>query len=175
MRAAMQLMTRDLRRANHHVGAMSDCIGNVSCNPDSTKIKRVVPEGGDCFRFWYDRQITPGPDASAFQLFTRGGVNVLQMSTADAATVTCGNDWGTAFDITDPDMMTVSAFTVNDAESYNEVISESELGHTQTVSKIRLTMTASLLTSAQGIPVTRTIEDMIMVRNHILCPAGTCP
>lgn len=172
MRSAMQLMTRDLRRANYHVGALN-CFGNIDCNPDSTKIKVITPEGGDCFRFWYDRQTTAGPDAGAFQLFTRSGVNVLQMTTEDDASVSCGDDWGVANDITDPSFMNVTAFTVSNADSYNEVISEDS--DTQTVSKIRLTLTAALLNTPADVPISKTIEDVILVRNHIYCPGGTCP
>lgn len=172
MRTAMQLATRDLRRANYHVGAM-DCYANINCNPDSTKIKVITPEGGDCFRYWYDRQTTPGPDAGAFQLFTRSGVNVVQMATTDDASVSCGNDWGVANDITDPSFMNVTAFTVSNTDSYNQVISEDS--DTQTVSKIRLTMTAALLNTPTSVPVSKTMEDLIMVRNPILCPGGTCP
>lgn len=172
MRTAMQLMTRDLRRANYHANAMN-CFADINCNPDTSKIKVITPEGGDCFRFWYDRQAAAGPDAGAFQLYTRSGVNVIQMTTADNASVSCGNDWGSARDITDPEFMTVNTFTVSNADSYNEVISEDS--DTQTVSKIRLTMTASLLTSARGIAISKTIEDLIMVRNHVFCPGGTCP
>ena len=172
MRSAMQLMTRDLRRANYHVGALN-CFGNVNCNPDTSKIKVITPEGGDCFRYWYDRQTTAGPDAGAFQLFTRGGVNVVQMATEDDATVACGNDWGASRDITDPAFINVTAFVVGNADSYNEIISEDS--DTQAISKIRLTMTAALRTTPTGIPVTKTIEDLILVRNHVLCPGGTCP
>jgi prepilin-type N-terminal cleavage/methylation domain-containing protein len=172
MRTAMQLMTRDLRRANYHVGAL-DCYGNIDCNLYPLKIKVITPEGGDCFRFWYDRQTTAGPDAGAFQLFTRSGVSVVQMTTADNASVSCGNDWGVANDITDPSFMNVTAFTVSNADSYNEVISEDS--DTQTISKIRLTLTAALLNTPTGVPVSKTIEDLIMVRNPVFCPAGTCP
>lgn len=172
MRSAMQLMTRDLRRANYHVGALN-CFGNIDCNPDTSKIKVITPEGGDCFRFWYDRDPTAGPDAGAFQLFTRSGVNVVQMATEDNATVTCGSDWGASRDITDPSFMNVTSFVVSNADSYNEVISEDS--DTQTVSKIRLTLTAALLNTPTGIPVTKTIEDLILVRNHVFCPSGTCP
>lgn len=170
MRATMQLMSRDLRRANYHT---SDCFANVACASAMTDIKAVTPEGGDCFRFWYDREGDGDLDAGAFQLFARNGVNVIQMATTDDATVSCGSDWGAGRDVTDSDMMNVTAFTVSNADSYNEIISEDS--DTQTISKIRLTMTASLLTSAVGIPITRTMEDLIYVRNPVMCPGGTCP
>lgn len=172
MRTAMQLMTRDLRRANFHTNT-DLCFGNVACNPDSTKIKAIVPVTANCFRYYYDRAGNGSLDIGMFQRYTRNSVNLMQMTTLDNATNTCGSDWGTALDITDPDIIDVTAFTISSADSYTEVISES--GDTQQVSKIRLTMTASLRNPARGIPITRTIEDLVYVRNWSLCPGGTCP
>lgn len=172
MRSAMHIITRDLRRANFHANSMN-CYGSVTCTELLPDIKAITPEGGDCFRFWYDRLGDGDLDAGAFQLFTRDGVNVVQMTTVDTATVSCDDDWGVSQDITDPDILTVTTFAVSNAESYNEIISED--GDTQDVSKVRLTMTASLLNTPAGIPITRTIEDMIYVRNNVFCPLGTCP
>ena len=42
MRTAMQLMTRDLRRANYHQNAM-DCMSNPNCSPDPSLIVAVIP------------------------------------------------------------------------------------------------------------------------------------
>lgn len=172
MRTAMQLMTRDLRRANFHSNE-EICFGNISCNPDTTKIKVVEPLTANCFQFYYDRGGDGDLDVGKFQRFTRSSINVLQMTVDDTAADSCGDDWGQALDITDPDIIDVTAFTISSADSYNEVISAA--GDTQTVSKIRLTMTAALRNPAQGIPVSRTIEDMIYVRNRVLCPGGACP
>lgn len=171
MRTAMQLMTRDLRRANYHIDA-NLCYGNIACNPDSSKIKAIVPLTANCFQFYYDREGDDDLDIGKFQRYARSGVNVMQMTASDTATNACGADWGTALDITDPDIINVTAFTISNADSYTETISESD---TQQVSKIRLTMTAALRNQAQGFPVTRTIEDLVFVRNKSLCPGGTCP
>jgi len=183
MRTAMQLMTRDLRRANSH-NAAANCYANINCNPDDTKITAITPVGGTCFQFWFDRtgdgdldpDGPPGLEIGSFQLFSgnRNGdpVNVMQMTIDDEATDACGTDWGVTFDITDADIVNVTAFTVSNADSYNEIISAT---HTQDVSKIRLTLTAELQNAPQGIPITKTIEDLIYVRNHVFCPAGVCP
>ena len=68
--------------------------------------------------------------------------------------------------------LNVTAFTIGD-ESYNEIISED--GDTQTVNKLRLTMTAQLSRGGKGGPISKTIENLVYVRNHTLCPGGTCP
>jgi len=171
MRTAMHLMTRDLRRANSH-NAAADCYANINCNPDDTKITAITPVGGNCFRYWFDRDGNGDLDAGAFQLYTRGTVNVLQMTIGDNAVDACGTDWGVTFDITNADIVNVTAFVVSSADSYNEIISATD---TQDVSKIRLTLTAELQNTPQGIPISRTIEDLIYVRNHVFCPAGVCP
>ncbi len=173
LRTAMQLMTRDLRRANYHTNS-ANCFAEIDCNPDESKIMAITPVGGDCFRFYYDHDRDDIPDARSFQWFTgtRNGntVNVLQLT--DDGSDNCGADWGAGFDITDPDTVNITAFTVSNVDSYNESVSSL---HTQDVSKIRLTMTAELLATASGMTISKTIEDLIYVRNKVFCPAGTCP
>jgi prepilin-type N-terminal cleavage/methylation domain-containing protein len=168
MRSSMQLITRELRRANFHINS-ENCFAAVDCNPDDTKLKNVQADG-DCVQFWYDLGGDGALDVSAFQLVTRSSVNIVQISQDEADD--CGTDWGMAHDVTDPDIINVTTFTIGD-ESFNEVISE--VGDTQTVNRLRLTMTAQLLTGLQGGPVSRTIEDLVYVRNHTLCPGGACP
>jgi len=62
MRTAMQIMTRELRRANYHSG-YATCFGNADClvaedvNEKITEIniEKNVVLNGDCFSFYYDR------------------------------------------------------------------------------------------------------------------------
>lgn len=171
MRTAMQLITRDLRRANYHWN-VADCYANINCNPDTTRIKAIAPVGGSCFRFWYDRAGDNDLDVGTFQRWVRGGVGVIQMTTRDTATSACGTEWGASRDITNPNIVNVTAFNVSSADSYVDALSTTD---TQTVSKIRMTMTAQLRNNYLGTPITKTIEDMIFVRNNVYCPAGTCP
>jgi prepilin-type N-terminal cleavage/methylation domain-containing protein len=171
MRTAMSLITRDIRRANYH-GNAANCHANVNCNPDDTKIMAVTPVGGDCFRYWFDREGDGDLDAGAFQRFTRGSVGVLQMTIADTAIDTCGDDWGVTFDITNADTVNVTEFTVSNAESYNEAISTSD---TQDVSKIRITLVAESQNVRQNNPIVKTMEHLIYVRNIVICPGGVCP
>lgn len=171
MRTAMQLVTRDLRRANYHWN-VADCYANINCNPDTTRIKAIAPVGGSCFRFWYDRAGDSDLDVGTFQRVARSGVGVIQMTVDDGATSACGTDWGAALDITNPNIVSVTAFNVSSADSYVDALSTTD---TQTVSKIRMTMTAQLRNNYLGTPITKTIEDMIFVRNNVYCPAGTCP
>ena len=171
MRTAMQLITRDLRRANYH-GNSANCFSNINCSPDATKITAIVPTTANCFRFWLDRKGDGGLDVGMFQRFDRGGVNVLQMTSADDASNTCGVDWGVALDITDADIVNISTFTINNDDSDCFDIS---LTDSQIVSKVRLTMTAELQNTPQGIPISKTIADTIYVRNPVFNPGVSCP
>lgn len=174
MRTAMQLISRDLRRANFHSNS-ADCYGNINCSPDGTKIMAIVPITANCFRFWFDRKGDGDINAGAFQMVpvTRKGssVNVLQMTITDTATEACGDDWGVVLDITDADIVNVSAFTLSNDDSYCDDISSVD---SQTISKIRLTMTAELRNTPQGIPISKTIEDMIYVRNPTFNVGTAC-
>ncbi len=168
MRTAMQLITRDLRRANFHADA-TDCYAMVDCNPDDSKIK-IVEADGNCVQYFFDLDADNDYDAGAFQLITRNSVNIVQVSQDNDDN--CGDDWGVENDVTDPEIVNVTALTIGD-ESYTEVISAA--ADTHQIGKIRLTMTAQLRNTRRGIPVTKTIEDLIYVRNNVLCPGGVCP
>ena len=84
MRTAMQIMTRELRRANYHKNWI-DCYGNTGClkaiSVDETDtlvditglIKRIEignsVDTNDCFSFWYDRpQLCPTTSCTTAQL-----------------------------------------------------------------------------------------------------------
>jgi len=58
MRSAMQIMTRELRRANYH-STYATCFGDLDClqtNGIDSKVTEVnINDTGDCFWFWYDR------------------------------------------------------------------------------------------------------------------------
>ena len=73
MRTAMQIMTRELRRANHHSG-YANCFGDTNCLVNESvdakvkeiNIKKNYVPNGDCFSFYYDRpQRCPTPPCSA--------------------------------------------------------------------------------------------------------------
>lgn len=171
MRTGMQLITRDLRRANYHSYSAS-CFSNINCSPDATKITAIVPTTPNCFQFWLDREGDGDLDVGMFQNFNRGGVNVLQMTGADDASNTCGTDWGVGLDITDADIVNVSAFTINNDDSDCSNISPTD---SQIVSKVRLTMTAELQNTRSGNPISKTIADTIYVRNPVFNVGSSCP
>lgn len=183
MRTAMQIMTRELRRANYHATYMS-CYGNVGCRTDlsiDSKVKEltIVDNGNsDCIYFWYDRPqsgtqvaVTSEPVAA----FRRGvsatsTVGRLQMTTTYTEAPNCAlsANW---VDITDPNIIDVQEFNVVDA-GFTEVINDD--GDTQSVERVGLTIRAKLvndpltLTGLTAPPnVVRELQEFVTVRNNI--------
>jgi len=173
LRAAMQIMTRDLRRANYH-GNFIKCFGNLDCratldNGDgdaSAYVTTITVTGGSCFYYWLDRDsdgdITDDDAVGAFRRAVVNGVGVIQMTTTRnlAPSCTTGTYWT---DITDRDVVNVTAFAVSNALSYTDAV----VGANQTIDKIAMQITGELTGNAT---VTRTIRDLIRVRNDIFTP-----
>ena len=113
MRTAMQIMTRELRRANYH-SSYANCFGDTDClvtqSVDSKVSEININGAGNCFWFFYDRPqrcSSPPCDATeyadaqtllsdtgtldtlaAFRLFTSGDdggpdIGSIQMTTTD--------------------------------------------------------------------------------------------
>jgi len=179
MRTAMQIMTRDLRRANYH-GNYIKCFGDVDCRTKldtiggidssaTSHIKAITVDGGDCFFYWFDRDsdgiVTSGDAVGAFRRGVRSGIGTIEMTTVSSGTPNCDSntDWAL---ITDPNIVDVTAFVVTNNLGYTETISKA--GATQFIDKIRLRIVAQLVTDPG---TNRTIEDVIQVRNPIFSPA----
>lgn len=190
MRTAMQIMSRELRRANYHADFIA-CYGNVNCRNDlgiDAKINEIgITDNGDsdCFWFWYDRPQTGTQVAvnsepvAAFRHTTTSGVGRIQMTTTRTAAPGCNlnADW---VDITDPAIVDITAFNVTDAESVNETINAG--GDTQQVERIGLTITARLtpdtalpawLQTANNANAARQLQEFVTVRNHTTSPAAS--
>ena len=179
LRTAMQIMSRDVRRANYH-GNFVRCFANLDCRsilegpiggetPASGYIKSITVQNGDCFFYWFDRDsngdATDDDAVGAFRRFVVNGVGVIQMTTdrQTAPSCTAGNYW-TA--ITDPNLIDVTNFTVGNALSYTDIITGG--GGTQSIDKIAMSITAELVRDAS---ISRTIQDIIRVRNDIFATA----
>ena len=173
IRAAMQMMTRDVRRANYNAEAIL-CFGNYDCGTDGTFVNGLpgditISAGNDCFTFQLDRDHdgdSTTDDAGGFRRSTTGGgIGIIQMWTGGSAPVctSISLDWVA---VTDSEIVDITAFTVNDNASYTTVITDDGLGNQtlQKVRKIRLQLAASLIENSD---VTREIEDMIRIRNDL--------
>lgn len=190
LRAGMQIMTRELRRANYHKTFMA-CYGNVDCRGSGTldiaaKVKDIgINADGDCIWFWYDRPpqsdgtdpAVTGDYVAAFRRDTNAdGIGSLQMMTDQTGAPDCDSDanW---VDITDDDVVDVQSFTASNTDSYTETINDA--GDTQSVQRITLTITGRLVQTA-AIPdwlktaaaETKTVQDHVFVRNNTTSPAS---
>lgn len=172
LRASIQLMSRDLRRANYHSGYLN-CFANFNCRDDlgiASYVNTININGaGNCFWYWLDRDGDADLSNDAvggFRYSTIGGIGVLQMRIAGNAAANCDDETGWEL-ITDPDTIDITAFNISNSDSYTESLSSA--GDVQTVEKIRLTINGRM---ASNPAVQRQIQDLILVRNDIQS-AGT--
>lgn len=172
LRSSIQLMSRDLRRANYHSGFL-DCFANVNCRVDLDIADYVntihINDAGNCFWYWLDRDSDANltNDAvGAFRFSTINSVGVLQMRVGGNSAANCDNADGWEL-ITDPDIVDIVSFSVSSTESYTETLSVA--GDVQVVEKIRLTINGQM---ASNSGVNREIQDLILIRNDIQS-AGT--
>jgi len=170
MRTGMQIMSRELKRANYHSTYLS-CYGKVDCLVTLGLTNEVgtigITDNGDsdCFWFWYDRLqscSSPSPPCTPAQLeadqepvtdepvaaFRRTVVDgttigKLQMTTeVEDSDCAADEDDEDWVDITDPNIIDVLTFNVSDAASYIEIFNADN--DFQSVEKIALSMTAKL-------------------------------
>jgi prepilin-type N-terminal cleavage/methylation domain-containing protein len=182
LRTAMQIMSRDVRRANFHAN-FAKCFGDIDCRDtldngdgDATDYVKSITIGDsvgtdDCFIYWFDRDgdgdIT-NDDVGAFRRAVVGGVGVIQMTTTSNTAPACNADadW-TA--ITDPSFVDVTVFTLTNNFSYTDTIPGDA---TQSIDKIGMSMTGVLVRDAN---VFRTVNDLIRVRNDIFASVPVVP
>ncbi len=186
MRTAMQIMSRELKRANYHSTFLS-CWGQADCLDSSQldlddKIGAIgITDNGDsdCLLFWYDR---PQPDGiplskadwrpAAFRRAVNDdAVGKIQMM-IDKGTPNCGaaHDSVEWVDITDPNIIDVMTFNVSNVASFVEVFNAD--GDSQRVEKIALGMTAKLKADSSvrswiqaNANASRELTEFVSVRN----------
>jgi type II secretory pathway component PulJ len=176
LRVAMQMMTRDLRRSSFNSQGMQ-CYGNEDCMTDGsiTAAGDISIVDGNCFWFELDRQFNgDSTDDRAGGFRHRSGtvdglpVGWLEMYTGetqpDCTEDAVAEGWVA---ITDPSEINVSAFTIDDAQSYTEVVLQDIYGNTlsQRVRKLRMNIQGQLVMDPT---IMRRVEDVISVRNNVL-------
>lgn len=118
MRAAMQMVSRDVRRAAYNAEAIK-CFGNFDCATDGTFPNGLTGDitlnaDNDCFIFEMDRDHDGDPtddSPGGFRLRTAGGIGRIQMWTGTADT-TCTSTNAAWVDVTDSDLVDVDEFLV---------------------------------------------------------------
>ena len=171
MRTAMQIMSRDLRRANY-IGPLAarTCFSNVDCLADlgiADKIGTVqVGDSDDCMSFWLDRDVSGAledDERGGFRLTVANGIGTIEMLTDSNGMDASNCPTGTWVAITSPDIVDIESLVVNNADTYNIAIGG---GSTYTVQKLNLLLNARLINSGSaGNTISRAIGDEIRVRN----------
>ena len=167
LRASMQLMSRDLRRANFH-SSFYNCYANVDCRDDlgiATYVDNIhINEAENCFWYWLDRDgdgDLSNDAVGGFRYSKISGIGVIQMRTTGNSAANCDGDDGWEL-ITDPNTVEITDFIVSNSDSYTEILSAS--GDVQVVEKIRLTINGQMATNSS---VQREIQDLVLIRNEI--------
>ena len=178
LRVAMQMMTRDMRRSSFNSNAML-CYGNADCATDGSvtfpgDINLVDLDGdavSDCATFLTDRDFdgdSPENDAGGFRRVTVGGIGVIEMwtggSSPDCTAAAGATGWVA---LTNPGNMDITELSIDDSDSYTEVVLEDINGNilSQRVRKLRMSMSGELVMDPN---ISRQVEDVISVRNDLL-------
>lgn len=170
MRTTMQMLTRDLRRSSYNANAMY-CYGNEDCGSDGSATLAPdisISASGDCFTYLLDRDHdgdSTDNDAGGFRRTTSGGVGVIQMwiGGASPSCTAADSNWA---QITDPNSMDISGFSIDDDLSYTEVVFDNGTKTiSQKVRKLRIDIQAALVADDS---ITRSVQDVISVRNDLL-------
>ncbi|MFT5139188.1 MAG: type II secretory pathway pseudopilin PulG [Lysobacterales bacterium] len=178
LRTAMQIMTRDIRRANFH-GNFTGCFGNPDCRADDSlepggvvsHIKPITLADSvgtdDCILFWFDRdanKVITNDYVGAFRRALVGGIGVVQMTVNTTGAPNCTNaaNW---FSISNPALVDITELTFSNVLSFTDVISSA--GSTQQVGKVQITLTGQLVKDIGLSVVEKTIQDTIRIRNDI--------
>jgi type II secretory pathway component PulJ len=172
LRIAMQMMSRDVRRSSYNSNSMY-CYANEDCGTDGAAILAgdiTINADNDCFTFRTDRDHdgdSSENEAGGFRLVPSGDVGVIEMWTGDASpdcdAAAGSSNWA---QITNPDNINISAFSVDDDLSYTVVIFDDGIDTlSQRVRKVRMSMEGRLVVDGS---IMRQIEDVIAVRNDLL-------
>lgn len=170
LRATMQMLTRDVRRASYNADALL-CYGNENCYTDGSITMPgdvVISDDGECFTFQLDRGHNgDGTDdaAGGFRRVETGGIGGLEMWTGGNSP-DCDDDDESWVSVSNSDNMNITGFSVNDDQSYTETVFDDGVTVIQQrVRKLTFVIDGELVTDSD---ISRRMEDVISVRNDIL-------
>lgn len=171
LRATMQMLTRDVRRASYNADAMF-CYGNDDCFTDGSLIlpgDLTINGNNDCFTFLLDRDHdgdSTENQAGGFRRVTQGSVGALEMWTGGNDPDCAAGNEDAWVRVTNPDSMDITAFNVDTGMSYTqEIYNDGTKIISQKVRKLRFLIDGRLVTDNT---ITRRMEDVISVRNDLL-------
>ena len=172
LRITMQMMSRDVRRSSYNSNSMY-CYANDDCATDGAATLAgdiTINADQDCFTFLTDRDHdgdSTENEAGGFRLVPSGDVGVIEMWTGDASpdcdAAAGSSSWA---QITNPDNIDISAFSVDDDLSYTvEIFNDGIDTLSQRIRTVRMNMEGRLVLDNS---IVRQIEDVIAVRNDLL-------
>ena len=173
LRNSMSMLTRDIRRANYTANSIY-CYANSDCGVDgsATQAGDVTIVNGSCVTYDLDRDAdghvnNTDDGAGGFRRREVGGVGVIEMWIGGSApNCAATNDW---IAVTDPDFVDVTAFVIDDSGSILGSVGESGgTTVTQRTRQIQIQITGQLRSDRN---ITRTVEDIIKVRNDLITSA----
>ena len=179
LRVAMQMMTRDVRRSNYNAWALL-CYANEDCADDGsiTAAGDVTIVDGSCFWFETDRSKDGDSTNDAAGGFRRRSevrdgqeIGWIEMYTgapgADDTVDPCDPDSGGWVEITNPENVNITVFSIDDQLSYTEIILQDLNGNviSQKVRKLRLGLRGELFRDPD---IFREVEDVISIRNDLI-------
>ncbi len=159
LRAARQIISRDIRRADYS-DDFATCIGSGDAGAclEVPKTLSYTETDASCISFRYERN--GAQQFSAVRLNTTTGALEFR---SDAASCDDSNNWEA---LNDPEVITVTRFTVSDDEGFQQALVS---GLTQLVRKIRIEIVGeACLTTNCSEKVTREVSHVIRIRNDIL-------
>jgi Tfp pilus assembly protein PilV len=175
LRKSMQLMSRDVRRANYAPNALY-CFSNSDCASDAvgvTAMSNINIDDSDatqvCMTFELNRFDDSGNVIDSRGGFRRnvvasdfkgGNVGVIEMWIADTAP-NCATDTNWVR-ITDQDFVDITTFSINDNDSFTQSIEAESSTLSLTVRQIKMEIAGELVLDDR---INRRIEDTIRVRN----------
>lgn len=192
LRNTMNMMTRDVRRANYSATAVL-CYGNPNCSDHDWS--RQVNSGdalgdvvvdGECLLYQLDRSLdgdATDDSKGGFRRMVVSGVGVMQMWVSDEADAPSCDDAADVagwMAISDPNIVDVKRFDIDDALSQEKSILQGggATSFTQRQRQLTLSVEGELVLEQRmgwtqtenDIMVQRRVADMIRVRNDFLSP-----
>lgn len=164
LRSAMEIISRDLRRA----GAIADvqsCYAQQACNSSHKDVTYFASNGqNNCVIFSLDRNldgIADSRDWAGFRYGTLPGVIEVKVSGA-AGDDDCTD--GTWVALTDPDVVNVTTFSLDTSPSYSFLVSQDSATGTQSLLEVRKVSVgiSGELASGGG---SQTINEIVRIRN----------
>lgn len=180
LRTAMSMMSRDVRRANYNANAIY-CFANSQCGDpelDGSAIQAAdisIDAGADpCFVFGLDRNWDGNADndgGGAFRQVTENQVGRIEMWIG-STTPTCTGGDGDWLPLTDPEIVNITEFRVDNSEAvgtYEQELIEQVDGVEQVLIQrvrfVQLEIGGELIIDDS---ISRTVQDTVKVRNDFL-------